>query len=48
MAENVIAGLIFGGAYLASGRNLIVPIITHGITDTIDFSLIVAGLYPAL
>jgi membrane protease YdiL (CAAX protease family) len=48
VTENVIAGLILGGAYLASGRNLIVPIVAHGMTDTIDFSLIVAGLYPGL
>lgn len=46
--ENTIAGIILGGAYLASGRSLIAPIVAHGMTDTIDFSLIVAGIYPGL
>jgi len=34
--------------YLACGRNLAVPIIAHGITDTIDVVLIFSGRYPGL
>jgi uncharacterized protein len=48
IAENLIAGLILGGAYLASGRKLMVPIVAHGIVDTIDFCLIATGHYPGL
>jgi membrane protease YdiL (CAAX protease family) len=48
VTENTIAALILGSAYLVSGRNLIVPIMAHGMTDTIDFSLIVTGHYPGL
>jgi membrane protease YdiL (CAAX protease family) len=42
--ETFIAGLIFGAVYLRTGRNLWVPIIVHGLIDTLKFSLIYAGL----
>jgi len=42
------AGLLLGVLYLACGRNLAVPIIAHGITDTIDVVLIFSGRYPGL
>lgn len=48
IVENTFAGAILGGAFMASGRNLLVPIVAHGITDTIDFTLIVSGHYPGL
>jgi len=48
IVENTIAGLLLGGLYLASGRNLLVPIIAHGITDTCDFLLIYSGHYPGM
>jgi membrane protease YdiL (CAAX protease family) len=43
-----LSGLLFGVAYLASGRNLWCPIIAHGLTDTIGFVMIYAGVYPGL
>jgi membrane protease YdiL (CAAX protease family) len=43
-----LAGLLFGVVYLRNGRNLAVPIIAHGIGDTIDFLLIFAGKYPGM
>jgi membrane protease YdiL (CAAX protease family) len=43
-----ISGLLFGILYLASGRNLWLPIIAHGINDTIGFTLIYLGKYPGL
>jgi membrane protease YdiL (CAAX protease family) len=46
--ENLLDGLLLGGIYLACGRSLAVPIVTHGITDTIDVLLLFAGLYPTL
>jgi membrane protease YdiL (CAAX protease family) len=44
--ETAVSGLIFAILYMASGRNLWLPIITHGMVDTIGFLLIFAGLYP--
>jgi CAAX protease family protein len=44
--ENVIDGAILAGVYFATGRNLIAPIIAHGIQDTVDVLLIYAGWYP--
>ncbi|HXW92905.1 MAG TPA: CPBP family intramembrane glutamic endopeptidase [Terriglobales bacterium] len=46
--ENAVAGLLLGGAYLLCGRKLAVPILAHGIQDTIDFLLIFLGKYPAM
>lgn len=48
VTENALAGLMLGGLYLASGRNLLAPIIAHGITDTVDVTLIFTGHYPGL
>ena len=41
-------GLILGLIYLACGRNLAVPIVTHGVCDTIDIALFFLGKYPGL
>lgn len=43
-----LAGLLLGVIYLRTGRNLAVPIIAHGITDSIDFLLIFLGKYPGM
>jgi uncharacterized protein len=39
-------GLILGLVYFACGRNLAVPIVTHGVCDTIDIALLFLGRYP--
>ncbi|PYO41790.1 MAG: hypothetical protein DMD33_12400 [Gemmatimonadetes bacterium] len=39
-------GLLFGILYLASGRNLWIPIIAHGAADTTAFLLLFLGRYP--
>jgi uncharacterized protein len=39
IVESAVSGLILGGAYLLSGRNLWVPILAHGLSDT--FALVV-------
>jgi membrane protease YdiL (CAAX protease family) len=44
--ENVIDGAILAGVYFATGRNLIAPMIAHGIQDTMDVLLIYTGWYP--
>jgi membrane protease YdiL (CAAX protease family) len=46
--ENVIAGLLLGGVYLLGGRKLAVPILAHGVQDTIDVLLIFLGRYPGM
>jgi membrane protease YdiL (CAAX protease family) len=46
--ENALDGLLLGAMYLACGRNLAVPIVAHGISDTLDVLLMFAGLYPTL
>ncbi len=43
-----LMGLLLGIIYLRTGRNLSVPIIAHGIGDTIDFLLIFLGRYPGM
>ena len=48
MVENVWNGLLLGGLYLASGRNLALPLIAHGTTDTIDLLLIYLRHYPGM
>jgi CAAX protease family protein len=46
--ENAINGLLLGLLYLGCGRNLWVPIIAHGITDTVDVTLLFMGKYPGM
>ena len=43
-----LSGLLLGILYLRTGRNLAVPIVAHGLIDTIDFVLIYAGKYPGM
>ena len=43
-----LSGLLLGLIYLRTGRNLSVPIIAHGLGDTIDFLLIFLGKYPGM
>jgi membrane protease YdiL (CAAX protease family) len=43
-----LAGLLLGIIYLRTGRNLAVPVIAHGITDSMDFVLIFLGKYPGM
>jgi membrane protease YdiL (CAAX protease family) len=44
--ETFVSGAFFAGLYLAAQRNLWLPILVHGMIDTIGFLLIFAGLYP--
>jgi uncharacterized protein len=41
-------GLILGLMYLACRRNLAVPVVAHGVCDTIDIALLFLGKYPGL
>jgi len=48
VVENGIDGLLLGVIYLRCDRKLSVPIVAHGITDTVDFLLIFIGKYPGM
>jgi len=43
-----LAGWLLGVVYLYARRNLAVPIIAHGVTDSIDIILIFLGKYPGM
>jgi uncharacterized protein len=43
-----LMGLLLGVIYLGTGRSLAVPIIAHGLGDSIDFVLIFLGKYPGM
>ncbi len=43
-----LVGLLLGVIYLRTNRNLSVPIIAHGVSDTIDVLLIFLGKYPGV
>jgi membrane protease YdiL (CAAX protease family) len=43
--DTFLAGLVLSLLYLLARRNLWMPILTHGVIDTIGFLLIYAGLY---
>jgi membrane protease YdiL (CAAX protease family) len=48
VSENFIDGIILGALYLRLGGNLAVPIVAHGVTDTMDFVLLFLHKYPGL
>jgi membrane protease YdiL (CAAX protease family) len=48
VTENIIDGAILAGVYFATNRNLLAPIIAHGVQDTVDVLLIYLGQYPGL
>lgn len=41
-------GVLLGILYLATGCNLTVPVLAHGVSDTVDVLLIFLGKYPTL
>jgi membrane protease YdiL (CAAX protease family) len=46
--QAAIDGLMLGLLYLATRRNLLVPIVSHGVSNTLAFVLIYFGHYPGL
>ena len=46
--EEGLAGAALGIIYLGTGRNLAVPILAHGVCDTIDMGLLYAGRFPGM
>ncbi len=45
VVDTTLAGLLLGLLYLYAGRNLWLPILTHGVIDTVGFLLIYFGFY---
>lgn len=43
-----LMGLLLGIVYLSTDRKLAVPIVAHGLQDSIDFILIYLGKYPGM
>jgi membrane protease YdiL (CAAX protease family) len=43
-----LSGLLLGLIYLRTGKNLSVPIIAHGVSDTLDILLIFLGQFPGV
>ncbi|MGH7718750.1 MAG: CPBP family intramembrane glutamic endopeptidase [Steroidobacteraceae bacterium] len=48
LVGSTFSGLFFGALFLASGRNLWLPILAHGFSDTIGLVLVYLGLVPEL
>lgn len=48
LIEESLAGLYLGVMYLATRRNLSVPILAHGVSNTIDMVLIYLGKMPGV
>ena len=46
--ENSIDGALLALLYIACGRNLIAPIVAHGVTDSVDSLIIFSGHYPGM
>ena len=43
-----LSGLLLGILFLLANRNLVVPIVAHGVSNTLAFILIYLGRYPGL
>lgn len=43
-----LSGLLLGSLFLLNKRNLVVPIVAHGVSNTVAFVLIYLGQYPGL
>jgi hypothetical protein len=48
VVDTTISGLLLGGLYLIFDRNLWIPILTHGFTDTIALLLVFFDLVPGV
>ena len=44
--QESLSGLLLGVLFLLAGRNLMLPILAHGTSNTLAFVLIYLGRYP--
>jgi membrane protease YdiL (CAAX protease family) len=45
VADTAVTSLLFGSAYLLTGRNLWLTILAHGLSDTIAIGLVYFGFF---
>ena len=48
MIQATVGGVFLGMLYIATGRNLLAPILVHGLGHSIDFTVMVLWLYPGI
>jgi len=48
LIDEGLMGILLAAIYLGTGRNLAVPIVAHGVQDSIDMILIFLGRYPGM
>lgn len=46
--QATVGGVLLGVLYLITGRNLLAPILAHGIGNSIDFTVMYFGSYPGV
>jgi hypothetical protein len=46
--QEALSGFLLGTLFLLAGRNLVAPIVAHGVSNTLAFILIYLGRYPAM
>ena len=46
--QATVGGVLLGILYIVTGRNLLAPIIAHGLGNSIDFIVMYLGLYPGV
>ena len=46
--QATVGGVLLGVLYLLTGRNLVAPIVAHGLGNSIDFTVMYLGLYPGV
>jgi membrane protease YdiL (CAAX protease family) len=45
---STLAGVLLGALYLASGRNLVLPMAAHFVSNAIDLTVLYLGHYPGV
>jgi len=46
--QATVGGVLLGVLYLVTGRNLLAPILAHGVGNSIDFTVMYFGHYPGV
>ena len=46
--QATVGGVLLGVLYLLTRRNLVAPIVAHGLGNSIDFTVMYLGLYPGV
>lgn len=46
--QATVGGVLLGVLYLLTGRNLVAPIVAHGLGNSVDFTVMYLGLYPGV